>query len=90
MRAHAAAAWLTGAWLFAGMTVEWHAAEDRAVIRIAKTRAIGDGNLLRAERMLKACFGHTHFTVGTAIYRCKAVKSELTTTEIPELREGAL
>lgn len=90
MRAHAAAAWLTCAWIFGGMVIEWHAAEDRAWARVAKVRSIGDGNLQRAERMLKACFDHARFSVGTAIYRCRAERSELTTEQFPELRGGAL
>lgn len=73
------------AWLFGGMLIEWHGAERRADVRVAKARAVGERNVIQAEDMLRACFQHTVFFVGSDIYRCRAVKSELTTAHFPEL-----
>jgi hypothetical protein len=51
-------------------------------------RTIAARNLDQAERMLTACFEHDVLIVGTAIYRCKAVKSEMTTADVPELKSS--
>lgn len=48
-------------------------------------RAIAARNLDQAESMLTACFDDGVLVVGTAIYRCRAVKSEMTTADVPEL-----
>ncbi len=57
-------------------------AEARQTIQ----RAIAARNLEQAESMLTACFDDGVLVVGTAIYRCRAVKSELTTADVPDLK----
>lgn len=51
---------------------------------------MAEGNLAQAERKWVACLKHGVFTVGTAVYRCWAEKSEFTTAQIPELRGDVL
>ncbi len=57
-----------------------------AQARIAEVRAIGDGNLDRAETIMKACLDSSIAPIGTAIYRFQAEKNELTTAQVPELK----
>lgn len=70
--------------------VAWSIADIVSDARARKAAAVAERNLVQAEGMLKACFKHEIFLVGTAIYRCQAEKSELTTAQVPELRGGAL
>ncbi len=56
--------------------------------RIVEVRAIGDGNLDRAETIVKACLDSSVAPIGTAIYRFQAEKSELTTADVPELKSS--
>ena len=56
--------------------------------RIVEVRAIGDGNLDRAETIMKACLDSSVAPIGTAIYRFQAEKSELTTADVPELKSS--
>jgi hypothetical protein len=62
------------------------AAETEARQTIERT--IAARNLEQAESLLTACFDHDVLIVGTAIYRCKAVKSEMTTADVPELKSN--
>lgn len=59
-----------------------------AETRVAQVRAIGDGNLARAETIVKACLDSSVTPIGTAIYRFQAEKSELTTAQVPELKSS--
>lgn len=59
-----------------------------AKARIVEVRAIGDGNLDRAETIMKACLDSGVTPIGTAIYRFQAEKSELTTADVPELKSS--
>lgn len=81
-------------WIFAGMSVEILYTQERlqaqAALKVARARAIGNSNLMQAESKWVACLRGGIFTVGTAIYRCRAEKSELTTAQVPEVREARL
>ena len=71
--------------LINGASAAWCIADLHADLRLRRANAIAEANLTQAEGMLKACFRHGGFTVGTAIYHCQAKKSELTTAHVPEL-----
>lgn len=71
--------------LLNGLIVGWNIADLSAGLRIAKVQTVADANLLQAEQKWMACLRNTYFTVGTAIYRCRTEKSELTTAHVPEL-----
>lgn len=70
--------------------VTWCAADLHADLRLRQVRAVAEGNLAQAERKWVACLKHGVFTVGTAVYRCWAEKSEFTAAQIPELRGDVL
>lgn len=70
------------AWLAIGFMIELNYINNRADARVAKARAIGDANTRQAESKWVACLRDDFFTIGTAIYRCTARKSELTTDQI--------
>lgn len=70
--------------------VAWNVADLAADLKARRAANVAERNLDQAEGMLKACFKHEIFLVGTAIYKCQAEKSELTTAQVPELRGGAL
>ena len=61
---------------------------DAARARIEQVRAIGDGNLERAETIIKACLDSSVTPIGTAIWRFQAEESALTTAEVPELKSS--
>lgn len=71
--------------LFNGAFVAWSVTDLRADIRAGEIRAIGDGNLERAERRMVACIESRPFTIGTAIYVPQTRKSALTTAQVPEV-----
>ena len=80
---------ITGLCVLCGALVAWNFADISADLKARRAAGVAERNLDQAEGMLKACFEHEIFLVGTAIYRCQAEKSELTTAQIPELH-GAL
>ncbi len=63
----------------------WQFTDLRADLRLREVRAIGERNLEQAEGKWVACLKGGIFTVGTAIYLCRAEKSEFTTAQVPEL-----
>jgi hypothetical protein len=63
----------------------WQFTDIRADLRLREVRAIGERNLAQAESKWVACLRGGVFTVGTAIYRCRAEKSEFTTAQVPEV-----
>lgn len=71
--------------LFNGGFVAWSIAGLRADQRVVEARAIGEGNLARAEACVAACLHDGYCIFGTAIYRCRTEKSDLTTAQVPEL-----
>lgn len=73
-----------------GALVAWNIVDIAADIKARRAAQVAERNLDQAESMLKACFDHRVFIVGTAIYRCRAVESDLTTAHLPELNGGAL
>ena len=75
----------TLACLFNGAFVGWSVASLHEARRVAEVRAVGDGNLARAEACVSACLHDGYCIFGTAIYKCRAEKSELTTAQVPEL-----
>jgi uncharacterized membrane protein YccC len=68
-----------------GALVAWNLADLVADVKARRAQRVAESNLAQAESMLKACFDHRVFPVGTAIYRCRAEKSELNTAHFPEL-----
>ena len=70
---------LLAAWLSFCFVFELNAFIKRTNARVEKVRAIGEANTIQAQSKWIACLRNQHFTVGTEIYRCYAVKSELTT-----------
>ena len=73
-----------------GALAAWNITDLAAEVRERRAELVAERNLGQAEDMLKACFQHSVFFVGTDIYRCRAVKSDLTTANFPELRGGTL
>ena len=68
-----------------GALVARNITDISATMKARRAAQVAERNLAQAEGMLKACFQHSIFIVGTAIYRCAAVKSELTIMQVPEL-----
>jgi hypothetical protein len=73
-----------------GALVAWNIADLVADVKARRAQRVAESNLAQAESMLKACFDHRVFPVGTAIYRCRAEKSELNTAHFPELGSGTV
>ena len=71
-----------------GALVAWNITDIAADARARRASMVAARNLDQAEDMLKACFDHRIFLVGTAIYRCEARLSDLTTANFPELESG--
>ena len=76
---------IAGLCALCGALAAWNIADLAAGVRIAKVQTVADANLQQAEQKWTACLHNTYFTVGTAIYRCRTEKSELTTAHVPEL-----
>lgn len=76
---------IAGLCTLCGALVAWNITDLVAGARIAKVQTVADANLQQAEQKWTACLRNTYFTVGTAIYRCRTEKSELTTAQVPEL-----
>lgn len=63
----------------------WNITDIAHDLRLRQVRAIGERNLEQAEGKWVACLRGGVFTVGTAIYLCRATKSEFTTAQVPEV-----
>ena len=81
---------IAGLCVLCGVLVAWNVVDIAADIKARRAAQVAERNLDQAEGMLKACFDHRVFVVGTAIYRCRAVESDLTTEHFPELSGGTL
>lgn len=63
----------------------WHIADLHFTAKLRRAQAVADSNLRQAERKWIACIDDGYFTVGTAIYLCRARKLALTVAHVPEI-----
>lgn len=68
-----------------GALVAWNVTAIAAELKARKAADIAAGNLAQAEACVVACLHDGVCIFGTAIYRCRTEKSELTTADFPEL-----
>lgn len=79
---------IAGLCVLCGALVAWNVSDIAAGLKARRAALVAERNLDQAEGMLKACFRHAVFVVGTDIYRCRATRSELTTRHVPEVVGG--
>lgn len=68
-----------------GCLVGWNVADLHAGIRLAKLRAVADGNLDRSEAKWIGCLQHKVITIGDKVFPCPAYESRLTVRDLEGL-----